>query len=141
MDKFDKWNKIKKKTHKITRKLGIKPREIFWAKIGQNIGDEEYGKGENFARPVIVIKQLSKDLFIGIPTTTAQKEDNDYYHNINYINNKNEMINSSAMILQIRVFSKKRLTSKLGKISKDDFEKIQEKMLKVLFPLAEPRTQ
>jgi len=45
------------------------------------------------------------------------------------------------MILQIRVFSKKRLTSKLGKISKDDFEKIQGKMLKVLFPLAEPRTQ
>jgi hypothetical protein len=27
------------------RRLGIKPREIFWAKIGHNIGDEEYGKG------------------------------------------------------------------------------------------------
>lgn len=38
---FDKWNEVKKKTHTNQRKLGIKPREIFWLKIGQNIGSEE----------------------------------------------------------------------------------------------------
>ena len=45
MQNYDKWNEVKKETIQNKRRLGIKPREIFWAKIGHNIGDEEYGKG------------------------------------------------------------------------------------------------
>ncbi|WP_412725545.1 hypothetical protein [Arcobacter sp. 15-2] len=42
---FDKWNNVKKETQQNKRKLGLKQREIFWVKLGQNIGSEEYGKG------------------------------------------------------------------------------------------------
>jgi len=38
-DSFDAWNNVKKEVEKNDRKLGIKPREIFWTKIGQNVGD------------------------------------------------------------------------------------------------------
>ena len=131
-DSYDRWNNIKKDTdYSKTRKLMIKPREIFWVKIGQNIGDEEYGKGENFTRPVIIIKQLSRDLFIGVPTTTTIK-DGDYFHIFEYINKQRGLLKNSAMILQLKVFSKKRVMNKVGMINKDDFEKILEKTRKLL---------
>jgi len=131
MQKFDEWNEIKKIAHSKERRLNIKAREIFWAKIGQNIGDEEYGKGENFTRPVIVIKQLSRDLFLGVPTTTTLK-DNDYFHTFEYSNKQRGSIQNSAMILQIKVFSKKRVMNKIGMIHKDDFEKVLVKARKLL---------
>lgn len=48
MIRYDEWNEIKKKTSRKNRKLGIKPREIFWVKIGHNLGSEEFGKGNDF---------------------------------------------------------------------------------------------
>jgi len=61
--KFDQWNEVKKRTNIIERRLKLKPRDIFWLKIGQNIGNEEYGKGKDFVRPVVIIRQLTSDLF------------------------------------------------------------------------------
>jgi mRNA interferase MazF len=129
---FDNWNEVKKKTHKNQRKLGIKPREIFWLKIGQNIGSEEYGKDLEFVRPVIIVKQLTNDLFIGIPTTTAKKENNDYFHNIKYFDKNQNEITSSAMICQFRTFSKKRLLYKIGKINELEFKEILEKLKRII---------
>jgi len=126
MEKFDNWNEVKKKTHETKRKLGIKPRDIFWAKIGQNIGSEEYGKNENFARPVIIVRKLTHDLFIGIPLTSTIK-DNDYFHSFEYNNKIHGMVKNSAMILQFRTFSIKRLMNKVGVINKEDFEIVLEK--------------
>ena len=126
MDKFNQWNEVKKKTEDNKRKLGIKPRDIFWAKIGQNIGSEEYGKNDNFARPVIIIRKLTHDLFIGIPLTSTIK-DNDYFYSFEYTNKSNGLTKNSAMILQFRTFSIKRLLNKTGVISKEDFEVVIEK--------------
>ena len=134
MNNYDKWNIIKKDTQKININVGIKPREIFWLKIGQNLGDEEFGKDKYFVRPVIVIKQLTKDLFIGVPTTTAPKESNDYFHNIEYFDKKKKHIKSSAMIYQFKTFSKKRLLGKIAMIHKNDFIKIVDKLQKVIVP-------
>jgi len=126
MNKFNEWNEVKKKTQDNQRKLGIKPRDIFWAKIGQNIGSEEYGKNDNFARPVIIVRKLTHDLFIGIPLTSTIK-DNDYFHSFEYNNKSNGLTENSAMILQVRTFSIKRLMNKTGVISKKDFEIVIEK--------------
>ena len=126
MKKFDEWNSVKKQTQNNERKLGIKPRDIFWAKIGQNIGSEEYGKNDNFARPVIIIRKLTHDLFIGIPLTSTIK-DNDYFHSFSYVNKSNGLTHNSAMILQLRTFSIKRLMNKTGVINKEDFEVVIKK--------------
>ena len=32
-----------------------KEREIWWCSVGLNVGTEIYGKGEDFARPVLII--------------------------------------------------------------------------------------
>lgn len=133
MNEFDQWNNIKKEVEENKRKLGIKPREIFWAKIGQNVGDEQNGKGENFARPVIVLKKLTKELFLGIPLTSTLRH-NDYFHTFEYHNTANGVVKNSALILQVRVFSIKRLMNKTGVINKQDFDEIIEKSKKLFSP-------
>ena len=133
INKFDTWNSVKKRTEENKRKLGIKPRDIFWAKIGQNIGSEEYGKNDNFARPVIIIRKLTHDPFIGIPLTSTIK-DNDYFHSFEYNNKSNGLTKNSAMILQFRTFSIKRLMNKTGVIGKEDFEVVIEKSRKLFSP-------
>ncbi|OHE09828.1 MAG: hypothetical protein A2513_10985 [Sulfurimonas sp. RIFOXYD12_FULL_33_39] len=132
MQEYDKWNEVKKETIQNKRKLGIKVREIFWVKIGQNIGDEEYGKGEMFSRPVIVVRQLTSDLFLGVPLTSTLKDD-DYFHQFEF-NNKKCIVKNSAMILQLRTFSKKRITDKIGKVNMEDFKKIQDKITRMIIP-------
>ena len=133
MDKLNHWNEVKKRTQASKRKLGIKPRDIFWAKIGQNIGSEEYGKNDNFARPIIIIKKLTHDLFIGIPLTSTIK-DNDYFHSFEYNNKSNGLTKNSAMILQVRTFSIKRLMNKTGVISKEDFDVVIKKSKELFSP-------
>jgi mRNA interferase MazF len=135
MNQFDEWNEVKKFTHSSKVQLTIKPRDIFWTKIGQNIGHEEYGKGKDFLRPVIVIRQLTSDLFIGIPTTTSEKQDNDYFHNIVYVDKNTKVgVNSVAMLLQMKVFSKKRLFNKLGTVSQNEFTMITDKLKGMIDP-------
>jgi mRNA interferase MazF len=126
MKDFDKWNEVKKNTDLDTRKIGLKPREIFWAKLGENVGFEQNGKGENFARPVIVVRKLTSELFLGIPLTSTIKEGN-YFHPFEYTNHSNGTVQNTALILQIKVFSIRRLMNKTGMVREEDFEAIIEK--------------
>ena len=47
--------------------------------MGKNIGFEQDGKGENFVRPVVIIKGFNKNMFFGIPLSTKMKEGKFYY--------------------------------------------------------------
>ncbi len=133
MKDYDNWNEIKKKCSTNERELGIKSREIFWAKIGLNIGSEEYGKDKNFARPIIIIRKLTSDLFIGVQITSTIKN-NDYFHKFTYTNKQNGETKNSAMILQVKVFSIKRLMNKIGIVNKKDFEEIILKLRGIISP-------
>lgn len=130
---YNEWNEVKKDTSKNKRKLGIKSRDIYWAKIGYNIGSEEYGKDENFARPVIILRKLTSDLFVGVPLTSTIKN-NDYFHSFKYNNKQNGLVENSAMILQLRTFSIKRLMNKVGMINKKNFELVVKKCQKIVSP-------
>lgn len=62
-ENFDKWNQIKQKTQNMEETIFFKERDIFWAKLGKNIGFEQDGKGEEFTRPVIIIKNIHQIWF------------------------------------------------------------------------------
>lgn len=135
MDKvYNEWNEIKKDVNKNKRKLGIKSREIFWAKMGQNIGYEQNGKGKNFARPVIIIRKLTSDLFVGVPTSTVKRDSNDYFHQFSYEDKEKNKLKVTALILQLKVFSTKRLMNKIGMITKEDFQIIVQKSKNLIGP-------
>lgn len=134
MKKFDEWNEVKKDAEESNRVIGIKQRGIFWAKIGENVGFEQNGKGDNFARPVLIIKKLTKELFLGIPLTSSIREDSNYFHPFEYHNAANGQVKNTALILQMKAFSIKRLMNRTGIMDKQNFEVILEKGKKMFSP-------
>lgn len=55
---FDNWNNIKKDINNKRANINIKEGCVYWINVGFNIGCEVNGKGENFARPVLVLKKI-----------------------------------------------------------------------------------
>lgn len=62
---FEAWHIVKKNVHEafMARPAGYKERDVWWVCLGHNIGFEEDGKGQNFSRPVLVIKGFNKQMF------------------------------------------------------------------------------
>ncbi len=123
---FDDWNELKKKINSRKGKIFFKERQIFWANFGKNIGSEQGGKNKDFTRPVLVFKIFSKETFWGLPISTKVKS-NRYC----YIFKKDDK-SYSINISQLRLFSSKRIFRKMGKLSKEDFEKIRVKLVEVI---------
>ncbi len=61
-------------------------------------------------------------------------EDNDYFHKVNYVDVNKKNILSTAMLLQFKTFSKKRVLSKLGMVNKKEFKMIPDKLKRIIDP-------
>ena len=64
---FDKWNLKKKELENSSEKFFFKTGEIWWCSVGLNVKTESCGKGEDYQRPVLILRKLSQENFIGIP--------------------------------------------------------------------------
>ena len=120
-NRYDEWNELKKNLSSSEKIFTFKVREIYWVKIGQNIGYEVYGKGDDFVRPVLVLRKFSKESFLGIPLTSQIKEDM-FHFGFTPINKQKK---NYAILSQVKFFSTKRIKTKFGKISIEDFEKLK----------------
>ena len=69
---FDAWNEDKKVVHGSAAQVRFKDREVWWCKVGINVGYEINGK-TLFLRPVLIIRKISSNTFIGIPLTRKEK--------------------------------------------------------------------
>jgi len=127
IEQFDKWNRLKKEIAITNSYLTFKVREIYWLKVGQNIGYETQGKGEEFLRPVLIFRKFSKDTFLGIPLTTSTKDDM-FHYKFNYKRGKE----SCASLSQIKLFDAKRVNQKDGKMSVENFNELKEKLKKLM---------
>ena len=126
---FDDWNRIKKDIERKDKIFTFKVREIYWLKVGKNIGYEVYGKGDDFLRPVLIFRKFSKESFLGIPLTSQIKQD--MFHFEFKAINKDKI--NYAILSQIRLFSSKRIKVKMGKISNKDFEDLKIKLKELLY--------
>ena len=116
---FDRWNELKKKIN--TRSpIYVSERDIWFCSVGLNVGSEQGGKHELFERPVLVIKKVTSNTFIGVPLTSNKKKGS-WYVEI-------ESTNSSAIISQIKLFDTRRLARKIGVILVEEFEIIKMKL-------------
>jgi len=98
--KFTSWNNIKINIEKKKEKIYFKEREIYWANIGENIGFEQGGKGDDFTRPLLIFKKFSNNIFFGIPLSTKRKNGSFFFefifkdansnNNCNFFKNKIE---------------------------------------------------
>ena len=128
---FDKWNELKKSINKSTKPKSPHKGNIYWISIGQNVGCETYGKGKDFARPVLVLSKIQIgyiDSFVGVPLSskTKNKKGFMYYKLTDGRGNK-----QVALLAQIRVFDSKRILNPLdAEIKNDDFDQIKERLKK-----------
>jgi len=123
MKNFDDWNIVKQRTEQKQHIANFKEREIFWANIGENIGFEQSGKGDDFMRPLLIFRKYSNKLFCGIPLSTTLREGT-FFYSFEFLENKK----SSALLVQAKTFDAKRLDRKIGMINKKDFEILELKM-------------
>jgi len=131
---FNKWNRLKQTLqYKGAMPPLFKERDIWWCSIGANLGFEEDGKQEKFVRPVLIVKKFNREMFLGIPLSTKNK-DNPYYVPITV---KGETV--SALISQLRVFSSKRMQNKLAGLDSKDYQSIVEKITNHVLPLPNNR--
>ncbi|MDR0887490.1 MAG: type II toxin-antitoxin system PemK/MazF family toxin [Candidatus Nomurabacteria bacterium] len=129
MKSYKIWTSLKKIiNNKYSRVEGYHEREIYWTSVGENVGFEQDGKGDNFFRPVLIIKGFSKQLFLGLPLSTTERRGKYYFEFIAV--NKNEV--SVAILSQIRAFDTLRLANRYGEIGKEDFAELKKRLRKAI---------
>ncbi len=126
--KYDDWNQKKQglQISNSTKAIYFKEGDIWWCSIGINLGDESYGKGEDFRRPVLILKKLSADLCIALPITSQNKKGT-WFVDVLLQGEKNWI-----MLHQIRMLHKKRFQIKIEELSPEDFSRVKEKLEQLL---------
>lgn len=122
MDKdFEGWNKVKQQIDASHKPPLFQEREIWWCSVGVNVGYEIFGKGNIYARPVLIVRKYSPYSFLGVPLTSRQHQESRYYHPITFHD-----IDGTALLGQFRIMDSKRLSKVMGKIGKKRYNSIKE---------------
>lgn len=104
----------------------INEKEVYWCSLGENVGDEENGKGSEFRRPVLVFKKFNNNICWGISMTSQNKE-NKYYFKV--ILDDSER---SVLVSQMRLVDTKRFDEKIGTISNNEFVLLKERVIEII---------
>lgn len=123
------WVKINILLTTTSKVVYFKEREFWWCSIGLNIGEEEFGKGSTFQRPVLIFKKFTANSFLGIPLTSSQREGS-WYVSSEVMGRK-----GSIMLNQARVFDKMRLKRRIGEMTTADFEIVKTKFRELYCPV------
>ena len=132
---FKKWHGKKELIDEIKQRPFFHEREIWFCHIGLNIGFEQDGSGEEFLRPVVIIRKFTDKIFWGIPLTRSKehhkinKKSEKYYYSLVFIPG----VKSVAILSQIRLIDARRLARLMGMMEEKDFKILKQK-LKDLIP-------
>ncbi len=129
MDDFDTWNELKKKIEAKDIVLSKFPKEgqIWIANIRKNIGFEQNGKGNEFARPVLIIKKFNNQMFWIVPLSSKQKHFDFYF---NYVDSLNR--NVSVVLAQMKLMSLKRFIRDTDQVESALLLEIKKKIILLL---------
>lgn len=125
MKDFDQWNELKKKIEVEKNEPDKFPKEgeVWMSSLGKNIGFEQNGSGDNFSRPVLIVKKFNNHMFWCVSLSTKQKNFDFYF---NYTDKNDQKV--SAILAQMKLVSVKRLKRKLYEL---DSKKLVEIKLKL----------
>ena len=105
---FDTWNELKKQTNEELPRL-YTVREIWWCRLGVNIGTKQDGGETLFLRPVVIVRSFGANACCVVPLTTSLKK-----HSVRVPVGLVQGKNASANISQIKVVDTRRLVEKIG---------------------------
>lgn len=116
---FDGWNKVKKKTNDELPRL-YTVREIWWCRLGVNVGSEQDGRGEWYVRPCVIVRGFGSDACLVVPLTTSTRE-----HPLRIMVGVIDGKEARANLSQLRVIDTRRLERKIGFLEKEYFTKLR----------------
>jgi mRNA interferase MazF len=120
---FDRWNKLKKTLNALDEpdRLYFHEGDVWWARLGANVGFEIDGKHRDFSRPVIVLRKYNQYSFLALPLTTAGRP-NRWRIAIGKVAGKQAF----AVLSQLRNLDSARLYQKIVHIEPDLLVSIRE---------------
>ena len=129
------WTPLKKTLNNDDEpRLFFHEREIWYCHLGENIGFEQDGRGDQFLRPLVIIRKFNNDIFWGVPLTRTQKDLPFYFtFAIQSATGTNDHDMSTAVLSQVRLVDAKRLRRMIGYISEKELALLRKK-LKALLP-------
>lgn len=131
---YQTWTPIKKTLNNIDEpRLFFHEREVWYCHLGENIGFEQDGRGDQFLRPVVIIRKFNNEIFWGVPLTRTQKELPFYFAFMLQGDTGVPIEKSVAVLSQVRLVDAKRLRRMIGYIPEKDFVLLKKK-LKALLP-------
>lgn len=121
---FQKWHDQKSDIHENKARLHFHERDVWFTTMGANIGFEQDGKGEEFLRPIVILKKFNNETLWGI-TLTSKKKTGKYYFTFEHDKERE----STANLSQLRLIDSKRLKYQIGSISEKDFGELKKRII------------
>ena len=116
---FNGWNDVKIETNaEEPRRYTV--RELWWCRIGVNIGSEQDGKGDEYSRPCLILRGFGPDACLVVPLSTSPRE-----HPLRIDVGEVEAKEARANLSQMRVIDTRRLVRKIGFLDKNAFDHIR----------------
>lgn len=115
----DVWN-VKKKCAEKEKSRLYTVREVWWCRLGINIGSEQDGHGAEFLRPTVIVRGFGASICMIIPLTTSIHQ-HPLRVNVGEIQGKK----ASAILSQIGVVDTRRLVEKIGFLDKEIFKQLR----------------
>jgi mRNA interferase MazF len=128
MKNFHEWNDRKIIVNDTEKVPFFHEREIWFCFLGLNVGYEQDGQGEDFQRPVVIIKKFNNEIFWAIPLSKTKKRGKYYF-----VFPFDDIITSVAILSQMKLMDAHRLSRKIGDMNEETFG-ILIKKLKALLP-------
>ena len=98
---------------------------VWWCRMGENVGVEINGKGKDFTRPVIIHTKFTATSFLVIPMTTKlEYKSGDKKEGSWFTSFRHQGVDNLACLSQIRVVDYRRLKNKMGYLDDKDFGRI-----------------
>ena len=117
---FSIWHVVKKEVDEKTTSRTYHEREIWWANLGLNVGNEQDGSGPRSMRPVLIVKGISKETCFVLPITTSEQQ-NQYRISIGSATGKL----SKVILSQLRLIDTRRLAEYVVLLDKRMFAEIR----------------
>ena len=123
---FDKWNTVKKETHIEESRL-YTVREIWWCRLGANVGFEQDGSGRLFLRPVVIARAFGPDICLILPLTASEQK-----HPLRISVGDVQGRQATALLSQMRIIDTRRLVEKVGFMNKQVFTELKKTLKDLL---------
>lgn len=107
-------------------RLDSHEREIWWIKLGQNIGWEQNGKGDEFLRPALIVRKFHSDLMWAVPVTRTIRSGN-YFHTLKATKCKGQLI-----LPQMKPIDSVRLVKKIERIDEAQYLTVRKLIRRLL---------